>query len=72
MVIVDDKFFTGYRKTVMKPEEIIMRVRIPFTKQVNICLILLVLLGHKNTVIEREKIIFCRLANNATFLFSII
>ncbi|XP_030645465.1 xanthine dehydrogenase/oxidase [Chanos chanos] len=30
---MDDKFFTGYRKTVLKPEEILLSIEIPFTRK---------------------------------------
>ncbi|XP_062863680.1 xanthine dehydrogenase/oxidase isoform X2 [Trichomycterus rosablanca] len=30
---MDDKFFTGYRKTALKPEEILLSIEIPYTKK---------------------------------------
>ncbi|TSO67446.1 Xanthine dehydrogenase/oxidase [Bagarius yarrelli] len=34
---MDDKFFTGYRKTVLKPEEILLSIEIPYTKKGQYC-----------------------------------
>lgn len=31
---MDERFFTGYRKTVLKPEEILLSIEIPYTKKV--------------------------------------
>lgn len=31
---MDDRFFTGYRKTALKPEEILLSIEIPYTKKV--------------------------------------
>lgn len=31
---LDDKFFTGYRKTALRPEEILLSIEIPYTKKV--------------------------------------
>jgi len=33
---MDDKFFTGYRKTIVKPEEILLSVEIPCSKKVSL------------------------------------
>ncbi|XP_066155943.1 xanthine dehydrogenase isoform X1 [Euwallacea fornicatus] len=33
IVILDSQFFTGYRKTVLNPEEVLQAVRIPFSNQ---------------------------------------
>lgn len=32
---IDDKFFTAYRKTVVKPEEFVVQMEVPFTGQVS-------------------------------------
>uniref|UniRef100_A0A8C0V931 Xanthine dehydrogenase/oxidase n=1 Tax=Cyanistes caeruleus TaxID=156563 RepID=A0A8C0V931_CYACU len=32
-VTMDEKFFTGYRKTIVKPEEILLSVEIPYSKK---------------------------------------
>ncbi|KAM9382679.1 xanthine dehydrogenase/oxidase isoform 1-T1 [Phaethornis superciliosus] len=32
-ITMDEKFFTGYRKTIVKPEEILLSVEIPYTKK---------------------------------------
>ncbi|XP_074031148.1 xanthine dehydrogenase isoform X2 [Leptinotarsa decemlineata] len=32
-VILDDKFFVGYRTSILKPEEILLSILIPFTKE---------------------------------------
>ncbi|XP_053917784.1 xanthine dehydrogenase/oxidase isoform X2 [Cuculus canorus] len=32
-ITMDEKFFTGYRKTVVKPEEILLSVEIPYSKK---------------------------------------
>ncbi|XP_066570925.1 xanthine dehydrogenase/oxidase-like [Amia ocellicauda] len=34
VVKIDDKFFTGYRKTAVKPEEILLSIEIPYTRKV--------------------------------------
>ncbi|KAB5562555.1 hypothetical protein PHYPO_G00019190 [Pangasianodon hypophthalmus] len=34
---MDDKFFTGYRKTALKPEEILLSIEIPYTKKGQYC-----------------------------------
>lgn len=31
---MDDKFFPGYRKTILKPEEILLSIEIPYTRKV--------------------------------------
>lgn len=31
---MDDKFFPGYRKTVLKSEEILLSIEIPYTRKV--------------------------------------
>lgn len=31
---MDETFFTGYRKTVLKPQEILLSVEIPYSRQV--------------------------------------
>lgn len=33
VIKIDDKFFTGYRKTALKPQEILLSVEIPYTRQ---------------------------------------
>ncbi|KAK1171408.1 xanthine dehydrogenase/oxidase isoform X1 [Acipenser oxyrinchus oxyrinchus] len=33
VIKIDDKFFTGYRKTAIKPQEILLSVEIPYTRQ---------------------------------------
>ncbi|XP_066551006.1 xanthine dehydrogenase/oxidase [Amia ocellicauda] len=33
VVKIDDKFFTGYRKTAIKPEEILLSIEIPYTRK---------------------------------------
>lgn len=35
-VTMDEKFFTGYRKTIVKPEEILLSVEIPYSKKVSL------------------------------------
>uniref|UniRef100_A0A8C2TQH3 xanthine dehydrogenase n=1 Tax=Coturnix japonica TaxID=93934 RepID=A0A8C2TQH3_COTJA len=32
-VTMDEKFFTGYRKTIVKPEEVLLSVEIPYSKE---------------------------------------
>lgn len=32
-VMMDEKFFTGYRKTIVKPEEVLLSVEIPYSKE---------------------------------------
>ncbi|KFR05533.1 Xanthine dehydrogenase/oxidase [Nipponia nippon] len=32
-IMMDEKFFTGYRKTIVKPEEILLSVEIPYSKK---------------------------------------
>ena len=32
---MDETFFTGYRKTILKPEEILLSVEIPFSRKVS-------------------------------------
>lgn len=34
VVEMDGSFFPGYRKTVLKPEEILLSIEIPYTKKV--------------------------------------
>lgn len=34
VVEMDGNFFPGYRKTVLKPEEILLSIEIPYTKKV--------------------------------------
>ena len=34
MVNLDDTFFTGYRQTALRPEEVLVSVLIPYTAQV--------------------------------------
>ncbi|XP_060788891.1 xanthine dehydrogenase/oxidase [Neoarius graeffei] len=34
---MDDRFFTGYRKTALKPEEILLSIEIPYTKKGQYC-----------------------------------
>ena len=31
---MDDAFFQGYRQTVVKPEEVLLNITVPYTKQV--------------------------------------
>lgn len=33
VVKMDEKFFTGYRKTILRPEEILLSIEIPYTKK---------------------------------------
>ena len=33
-IIMDHDFFKGYRKTALKPAEVVISISIPFTKQV--------------------------------------
>lgn len=33
---MDEKFFTGYRKTIVKPEEILLSVEIPYSRKVSL------------------------------------
>lgn len=35
-VMMDEKFFTGYRKTIVKPEEVLLSVEIPYSKEVSL------------------------------------
>lgn len=35
-VTMDEKFFTGYRKTIVKPEEILLSVEIPYSRKVSL------------------------------------
>lgn len=35
IVTVDEKFFTGYRKTMLKPEEILLSIEIPYSRKVS-------------------------------------
>lgn len=32
---MDESFFTGYRKTIVKPQEVLLSIEIPYSKQVN-------------------------------------
>lgn len=34
VVRMDDRFFTGYRKTIMRPQELLLSIEIPYSKQV--------------------------------------
>lgn len=34
VVPMDDGFFTGYRRTVVKPQEVLVSIQIPFSKKV--------------------------------------
>lgn len=36
VVSFDHKFFTGYRRNVIKPDEILTAIVIPYTKEVNL------------------------------------
>lgn len=33
---MDDGFFTGYRKTLLRPQEILLSIEIPYSKKVDI------------------------------------
>lgn len=33
-VNIDDKFFIGYRKTVVMPEEVVIQIELPYTTEV--------------------------------------
>lgn len=35
-VTMDENFFTGYRKTIVKPEEILLSVEIPYSREVSL------------------------------------
>lgn len=35
VVPMDDGFFTGYRRTVVKPQEVLVSIQIPFSKKVS-------------------------------------
>lgn len=32
---MDEGFFTGYRKTIVKPQEVLVSIEIPYSKKVN-------------------------------------
>lgn len=34
-VTLDEKFFTGYRKTILEPSEVLIDILVPFTKKVS-------------------------------------
>lgn len=35
VVKMDEGFFTGYRKTIVKPQEVLLSIEIPYSKKVN-------------------------------------
>lgn len=39
VVKMDNGFFTGYRKTIVKPQEVLLSIEIPYSKKVKITMI---------------------------------
>ena len=43
-VVMDDSFFTGYRKNILNSEEILVSILVPYTHEVNWKLVFVLLL----------------------------